>query len=104
MPRVRLILEYDGTNYVGWQLQPNGPSVQGRLQRALRELVGQPVEVFAAGRTDAGVHAQGQVVAFDSPVTLPTRAYWLGLNSLLPDDVAVVSAEEVAAVVVVDEC
>lgn len=97
MPRVRLILEYDGTNYVGWQLQPNGPSVQGRLQRALRELVGQPVEVFAAGRTDAGVHAQGQVVAFDSPVALPLRAYWLGLNSLLPDDVAVVSAEEVAA-------
>lgn len=96
MPRVRLILEYDGANYVGWQIQPNGPSVQGRLQRALKELVGQPVEVFAAGRTDAGVHAQGQVVAFDSPVTLPTRAYWLGLNSLLPDDVAVVSAEEVA--------
>jgi tRNA pseudouridine38-40 synthase len=97
MPRVKLVLEYDGANYVGWQIQPNGPSVQGRLQRALRELVGQSVDVWAAGRTDAGVHALGQVVAFDSPVKLPTRAYWLGLNSLLPDDIAVVSAEEVVA-------
>ena len=97
MPRVKLVLEYDGTNYVGWQLQPNGPSIQGRLQRALKELVGQSVEVRAAGRTDAGVHARGQVVAFDAPVSLPTRAYWLGLNGLLPDDIAVVLAEEIRA-------
>ena len=96
MPRLKLIVEYDGTDYVGWQLQPNGPSVQGRLQLALRELVGQPVEVVAAGRTDSGVHASGQVVAFDSPVQLPTKAYWMGLNSLLPEDIAVLSAEEVA--------
>jgi tRNA pseudouridine38-40 synthase len=96
MPRIKLVLEYDGTDYVGWQLQLNGPSVQGRLQRALAELVGQPVEVQAAGRTDSGVHATGQVVAFDSPVNLPTKAYWMGLNSLLPEDIAVVSAEEVA--------
>jgi len=96
MPRVKLVLEYDGTNYVGWQVQPNGPSVQGRLERALSQLLGQRVEVRAAGRTDAGVHALGQVVAFDAPVRLPTRAYWLGLNSLLPDDIAVISAVEVA--------
>lgn len=97
MPRVKLVLEYDGSNYVGWQFQQNGPSVQGRLQRALQELVGDPVSVWAAGRTDAGVHATGQVVAFDSPKQLPTRAYWMGLNGLLPDDIAVVHAEEVAA-------
>lgn len=95
MPRVKLVLEYDGSNYVGWQIQQNGPSVQGRLQRALHELLEVPVSVVAAGRTDAGVHATGQVVAFDSPKQLPTRAYWMGLNGLLPDDIAVVSAEEV---------
>jgi tRNA pseudouridine38-40 synthase len=95
MPRVKLVLEYDGSNYVGWQIQQNGPSVQGRLQRALHELLELPVSVSAAGRTDAGVHATGQVVAFDSPKNLPSKAYWMGLNGLLPDDIAVVSAEEV---------
>jgi tRNA pseudouridine38-40 synthase len=95
MPRVKLVLEYDGTNYVGWQIQPNGPSVQGRVQMALQQLTGQAITVQAAGRTDAGVHARGQVVAFDSPVSLPMKAYWMGLNSLLPDDIAVVHAEEV---------
>ena len=95
MPRIKLVLEYDGTHYVGWQMQPNGPSIQGRLKRALQELVGAPVDVFAAGRTDSGVHAAGQVVTFDSPVSLPLRAYWMGLNGLLPDDVAVVTAEVV---------
>jgi tRNA pseudouridine38-40 synthase len=95
MARLKLIVEYDGTDYVGWQLQLNGPSVQGRLQRALTQLVGHAVEVHAAGRTDSGVHATGQVVVFDSPVALPTRAYWMGLNALLPADIAVVAAEEV---------
>ena len=96
MARVKLVLEYDGTNYVGWQIQPNGPSVQGRVQRALQELLGQSVPVMAAGRTDAGVHARGQVVVFDSPKALPMRAFSMGLNVHLPDDVAVVSAEAVA--------
>ena len=94
MARFKLVLEYDGTNYVGWQMQPNGPSVQGRLQRALFDLTGQAISVFAAGRTDSGVHARGQVVAFDSPVNLPLKAYRMGLNGLLPDDIAVVKAEE----------
>lgn len=93
MPRVKLVLEYDGTNYVGWQIQDNGPSVQGRVQRAVQELLGAPVTLMAAGRTDSGVHAKGQVVAFDSPRQLPLKAYWMGLNSLLPDDIAVVKAE-----------
>lgn len=95
MPRVKLVLEYDGTNYVGWQIQPNGPSVQGRLQLALQELLGTSVSVLAAGRTDSGVHARGQVAVFDSPRQLPMKAYWMGLNGLLPDDIAVVKAEEV---------
>ena len=95
MPRIKLVLEYDGTHYVGWQMQPNGPSIQGRLKRALQELLGIPVDVFAAGRTDSGVHAHGQVVVFDSPKNLPLKAYWMGLNGLLPDDVAVLTAQEV---------
>jgi tRNA pseudouridine38-40 synthase len=95
MARVKLVLEYDGTNYVGWQIQQNGASVQGRVQLALQELLGQPISLQAAGRTDSGVHARGQVVAFDSPRQLPLKAYWMGLNSLLPEDIAVVKAEEV---------
>jgi tRNA pseudouridine38-40 synthase len=96
VPRIKLTLEYDGTHYVGWQLQDNGPSVQGRLQRALADLFGgDNVSVTGAGRTDSGVHALGQVAHFDAPRKLPMKAYWLGLNGLLPDDIAVVSAEEV---------
>jgi tRNA pseudouridine38-40 synthase len=95
VPRIKLTLEYDGTHYVGWQLQENGPSLQGRLQRALAELLGQSVTVTAAGRTDSGVHALGQVVHFDAPRPLPMKAYWMGLSGMLPDDLAVVAAEEV---------
>jgi tRNA pseudouridine38-40 synthase len=95
MPRLKLTLEYDGTRYVGWQIQPNGPSLQARVQQALEELLGEPVPVEAAGRTDAGVHATGQVVCFDTPRALPLKAYWMGLNRFLPEDIAVVRAEEV---------
>ena len=95
MPRIKLTLEYDGTNYVGWQIQQNGPSVQGRLQLALAELLGHPASVTAAARTDSGVHALGQVACFDTERVLPMKAYWMGLSGLLPEDIAVVSAEEV---------
>ena len=95
MPRVRLTLEYDGTDFVGWQRQPNGRSVQEVLEKALGELLGAPVPTAAAGRTDAGVHALGQVVAFDAPRALPAKAYVRGLSSMLPPDVAVVAAAEV---------
>jgi tRNA pseudouridine38-40 synthase len=95
MPRIRLTLEYDGTDFVGWQRQLNGRSVQEVVERALAELLGGPVRVDAAGRTDAGVHALGQVVAFTAPRSLPAKAYLRGLSGILPADVAVVSAEEV---------
>lgn len=97
MARIRLLLEYDGTDYVGWQVQPNGPSVQAVVEKALSQLCGSPVAIEAAGRTDSGVHARGQVVAFEAPRELPTQAYLRGLNSLLPDDVAVRWAEEAPA-------
>lgn len=96
MARVRLVLEYDGTAYVGWQVQPNGVSVQAKLEEALGTLLGAPTSVLAAGRTDSGVHARGQVVVFDTARSLPMKAYWQGLNSLLPEDIAVVKADVVA--------
>ncbi|AKJ02087.1 tRNA pseudouridine(38-40) synthase [Archangium gephyra] len=95
MPRLKLTLEYDGTRYVGWQVQPNGVSIQARLRQALEQLLGEQVELEVAGRTDSGVHATGQVVCFGTPRVLPLKAYWKGLNGLLPEDIAVVRAEEV---------
>jgi len=97
MPRIKLTLEYDGSAYVGWQVQRNGRSVQAALTEALEELLGEAVEVVSAGRTDAGVHALGQVASFDTERALPLKAYWRGLNGLLPGDIAVVDAVEVLA-------
>lgn len=94
MPRIKLTLEYDGTAYVGWQVQPNGPSIQEALERALSRLTGEATALFAAARTDSGVHAQGQVVCFDTARDLPLKAYRMGLNGFLPGDIAVVTAEE----------
>jgi len=96
MPRLKLTIEYDGTGFVGWQVQPNGRSVQEVMERAVAELLGAPHPVAAAGRTDSGVHAEGQVVSFATERSLPLKAYVKGLNSLLPQDLAVVRAEVVA--------
>ncbi|WP_248360782.1 tRNA pseudouridine(38-40) synthase TruA [Anaeromyxobacter oryzae] len=92
MPVVKLIVEYDGTRYVGWQVQPNGPSVQAEIERALGTLHKVARRVTAAGRTDAGVHARGQVVSFREEHPLPVKAYVMGMNALLPPDVAVRAA------------
>jgi tRNA pseudouridine38-40 synthase len=89
VPVVKLVLEYDGTRYVGWQVQPNGPSIQAEVERALGALHKAPRRVTAAGRTDAGVHARGQVVSFPEDRPLPLAAYVKGMNALLPEDVAV---------------
>ena len=89
MPVIKLVLEYDGTSYVGWQVQPNGPSVQAEVERALATLRGAPRRVTAAGRTDAGVHALGQVASFPEASPLPLKAYVQGMNALLPAAVAV---------------
>jgi tRNA pseudouridine38-40 synthase len=93
MPVVKLTLEYDGTRYVGWQVQPNGLAVQEVVERALATLhQAPPRRVTAAGRTDAGVHALGQVVSFPEVRPLPLVAYVKGMNALLPPDVAVRAA------------
>jgi tRNA pseudouridine38-40 synthase len=95
MPRLKLVLEYDGTNYVGWQPQTNGPSIHREVERAVRALVSEEVTILGAARTDSGVHAAGQVVCFTTRRGLPLKAYWMGLNNLLPKDIAVVEASEV---------
>lgn len=92
VPVVKLTLEYDGTRYVGWQVQPNGPSVQAEVEGALAALHHGPRRVTAAGRTDAGVHALGQVASFPEERPLPLVAYVKGMNAVLPADVAVRAA------------
>ena len=89
--RVALALSYDGTAYNGWQQQhsPSMPSVQDALEHALSKVADQPITVQCAGRTDSGVHASHQVVHFDSPVPRPEAAWVMGVNSSLPDDIAV---------------
>ena len=89
VPVAKLTLEYDGTAYVGWQWQKNGPSVQAEVERALSALHKAPLRVTAAGRTDSGVHALGQVVSVPVERPLPLAAYVKGMNALLPADVAV---------------
>jgi tRNA pseudouridine38-40 synthase len=92
VPVVKLVLEYDGSRYVGWQVQPNGPSIQAEVERALETLHKAPRRVIAAGRTDAGVHARGQVVSFPEERPLPLSAYVKGMNAVLPEDIAVRAA------------
>lgn len=98
MRNVRLVIEYDGTAYQGWQLQPPPqPTVQGALEIVLRDLTGEPaLRVRGAGRTDAGVHARGQVANFFTESSIPARGLMLGANSRLPRDIVVLSCEDVA--------
>lgn len=91
--RYRLLLEYDGSDFVGWQVQPNGRTVQGELERALLHLFGQPARVHGAGRTDSGVHAAGQVAHFDLASRLDASTMLRALNAELPPDITVLGAE-----------
>ena len=98
MRNVRLTLSYDGTNFNGWQIQARGRTVQGVLESALAEIHGERVPVIAAGRTDSGVHAVGQVVSFKTAhPSIPTGKFREALNSLLPLDVRVHESLEVDA-------
>jgi tRNA pseudouridine38-40 synthase len=91
---LKLTVAYDGTAYVGWQVQPDKPTVQGAIETAWREIARETVRVTAAGRTDAGVHALGQVVAIVTENRLSVADLHRGLNAVLPEDVAVVALEE----------
>jgi len=92
----KLTLQYDGTDYVGWQRQTNGVSIQGLLEDAVRPIEGVQVNVFGAGRTDAGVHALGQVASLSLCVAIDAASLGRALNAVLPPDVRVVAADEVA--------
>ncbi len=94
--RVAVGIEYDGSRYAGWQAQPGLLSVQSEVEAALSSVADQPVSVTCAGRTDAGVHATGQVAHFDTGVERPMRGWVLGANSLLPADIALRWAAPVA--------
>ena len=93
--RIALGIEYDGTDFFGWQRLTEGPSVQGRLEQALSKVAAHPVEVSCAGRTDAGVHGRCQVVHFDSEAGREMRGWMLGASSNLPSSVAVLWAQPV---------
>lgn len=92
----KLTLEYDGTNYHGWQVQAGLPTIQGALEEKLQTLTREAIRVIAAGRTDAGVHALGQVINFKSSTPIPSNRLAKALNSLPPYDIIVKGVEEIS--------
>lgn len=96
MKRIKLIVAYDGTNYCGWQVQPNGITIEEVLNKALKRLTGEDILVIGASRTDSGVHAMGNVAVFDTETTIPPEKIAVALNQRLPEDIVIVRSEEVA--------
>lgn len=94
--RIKIVLSYDGTDFCGWQRQTNGVSVQQTVEDAVYNLTGEKTTVTASGRTDAGVHAAGQVAHFDTNANVPPEKFYKALNTFLPDSVKVLSSEQVA--------
>lgn len=92
--RIKMVIEYDGSNYHGFQIQPNAISIQETLEACLAQLTGETIRITAAGRTDAGVHAMGQVISFDTASTIPADRLCLALNRYLPDDIKALSSRQ----------
>lgn len=97
MKRVKLTVAYDGTNYHGWQIQPNGNTIEEELNRYLSELLKEEIKVTGASRTDAGVHALGNVAVFDTKAKMPAEKISYALNTRLPADIRIQDSSEVAA-------
>ena len=95
MRKIHLIVEYDGTNYAGWQRQSNAMTVQEKLENAVKKLTGESLCVHGASRTDAGVHALGQSAHFETESRIPADKFSFALNTMLPEDIRVVLSEEV---------
>ncbi|NLY54604.1 MAG: tRNA pseudouridine(38-40) synthase TruA [Firmicutes bacterium] len=93
---IKLLVEYDGTDWHGWQIQPNAPTIQGELEAAILRVTGEPRRVTGSSRTDAGVHAAGQVCNFYTTSRIPTERIPYALNANLPPSIVVLQAEEVA--------
>lgn len=95
MRRIKLTIAYDGTNYCGWQVQPNGITIEEVINKALKKLTGENIQVIGASRTDSGVHAMGNVAVFDTETTIPAEKIAMALNQRLPEDIVIVQSEEV---------
>jgi tRNA pseudouridine38-40 synthase len=96
MRNFKMILEYDGAAYCGWQRQLNGISIQKIMEEAVERITGENVSIIASGRTDAGVHALNQVASFRAETSLPVHKIFLGVNSVLPEDIVVKELQEAA--------
>lgn len=95
MKRVKIIVAYDGTNYCGWQVQPNGITIESVLNHHLSELLGEEIHVIGASRTDSGVHADGNVAVFDTSARMPAERISYALNTRLPQDIRIQDSCEV---------
>lgn len=95
MRNIKLIIEYDGTNYNGWQTQKNKTTIQETIEEALKKVMNEDIELIGASRTDSGVHAAGQVANFKTSSSIKTERIPMALNSMLPKDIAIKHAEEV---------
>ncbi len=97
MRNMKMIVAYVGTRYAGWQVQPGRPTIQGVLEDRIGRMLREPVRLAGAGRTDSGVHARGQVANFQTASRIPAAGLVRGLNALLPEDIAVMRAEDAPA-------
>lgn len=95
MRNIKLTISYDGTNYSGWQIQPNAVTIQELIQNAVRQMTSEANNVVGAGRTDRGVHALAQVAAFRTEKAIPLDGFRRGLNSTLPGDIRILAADDV---------
>lgn len=95
MRRIKMIIEYDGSNYHGFQIQQNAHTIQAEIEESIYKLTGEKVTIVSAGRTDAGVHALGQVIAFNTMSSIPADKWRFALNSFLPQDIQVIDSREV---------
>lgn len=94
MKNIQIIISYRGTNYCGWQVQPNGITIQEVIVKGIRELTGETVNLIGSGRTDAGVHALGQSANFLTASTIPPEAFYRALNTRLPLDIRIIDSKE----------
>lgn len=95
MKRIKLTVAYDGTNYCGWQVQPNGITIEAVLNKTISIVTGEKITIIGASRTDSGVHALGNVAVFDTETTIPGDKMCHALNQKLPEDIVIIKSEEV---------
>ena len=95
MKRIKLTVAYDGTDYCGWQVQPNGVTIEEILNREISGLTGEEIRVIGASRTDSGVHALGNVAVFDTECSIPAERFAYALNRRMPEDIVIVRSEQV---------